>query len=202
MFRPGRPIWPLLVPFVFAIAAAWWGGWAYSIDTGGLTTTVHDLTMAYTGLWLAHATLFLGCLWVLNQTYYRRRQGSPAGRWQFSIRQLLIVMTILAILAVTLRSAQLIIDLWIWVVILLANNVLVALVTVVIHAARWHQLARIAAMAGVALLLGAVLVSIRTNREMLAINLIHVLILFAWLDFGSIIPEPAASMVLTSRDLN
>ena len=187
-FSRRRQYWRTLLTFAFAVAAALWAAPAY-----GPGDRDPAVAMAYAGLWLTHATFLFGVLWAFQRTRYARRWGYRENwrGWQFSTIQLLLIMTALAILIVVLRSAQLIHDVWLWVVILLVNNVCLAVACVVIQGTRWHAMVRLAAAAGVAVFMGMVLYATRTWPEIIAVNLIYAFVLVLWLEVGDILPRPA-----------
>jgi hypothetical protein len=188
-----QPLAQSLLAFGFAIAASWWAGLADLISNKNVGQTA----MAYAGVWLVHVALLLVILWAIKRTPYGRHWGETAsgGLWQFSLKQLLAIMTTFAILVTLLRRAQVIHDVWLWVILLLANNLAVALSGILIYSARWHVLAQIAVMAGLTALLGSILYLIRGWPEIIAVNLIHVFVLFAWLQVGEIIPKRDAAFV-------
>jgi hypothetical protein len=94
-------------------------------------------------------------------------------------------MTVMAILIVVLRSATDLQEVWLWVAVLLMNNLGIALSTFIIYDTRWPRVLKTAAIAGIAILFGALLALIRHNAwEMSAINLIHAFVLYVWLELG------------------
>ncbi|HEY3393422.1 MAG TPA: hypothetical protein VGK58_11995 [Lacipirellulaceae bacterium] len=177
-----------MVPFAFSIAAALWMGLARPRSVPQIS--FEQLVLAYSGLWLTHAAGLMSLLWALKRTKYGRRWSYPveAGIWQFSIKHMLVVMTTLAVLIFILRSADLIQEGWLWVVILIANNVGLALGCVLIQGTAWHVVVRLAAIAAVALLFAALPYVIRNWAGVFAENLIHAFVLFLWLEVGGIMP--------------
>jgi hypothetical protein len=181
--------WRFLVPFAMAFAGALWAGWV-SYDRVGLTAEAY--AVAHAGLWATHAALLMGLLWVLRQLSITSGLSfkNSASRWQFSIGQLLVLMTTVAILIVILRKAELIHEVWVWIAVLLANNVGIAIAVALIHTTDWHWLVRATVAAGVAIALGVVVLMInRSYSEILVINLIQTFVLFLWLEYGGLMHE-------------
>jgi hypothetical protein len=185
-----------IVPFAFSIAAALWMGLARPRTVPEIS--FEQLALAYCGLWLTHAAGLMSLIWALKQTAYGRRWSSPVdtGVWQFSIKHLLILMTTLAVLISILRSADLIHEAWMFVVILIANNCGLALACLLVQGATWHVVVRLAAIAAVALLTAALFHAIGNWDDAFAVNLIHAIVLFLWLEVGGIMParDPASAV--------
>lgn len=181
LFASRQQFMRAIVPFAFSIAAALWMG---------LARQAIQVVLAYSSLCLAHAAALIALLWALKRTKYGRRWSDPsdAGVWQFSIKHMLVVMTTLAVLVFILRSAVLFQEKWLLVVILIANNVGLALECVLVQGTAWHAILRSAAIAAVALLFGALLNAIRDWTDVFILNLIHAFVLFLWLEVGGIMP--------------
>jgi hypothetical protein len=182
-----RPLARSMVAFGFAIAASLWAGMADLISRKSLEQTA----TAYAGLWLSHVALLLILLWTVKRTAHGRHLGQSAGNvsWQFSTMHLFVMMTTLSVLIVLLRTSEIIQDVWLWVIIVIVNDVTVAIVCILILDARWHVIARCAVAAGIAALLGSILYLIRGWPEIIAVNLIHAFVLLAWLEVGGIMPK-------------
>jgi hypothetical protein len=176
-----------MVAFALAIAVAFWAGLAELISG----KSFEQIVLAYAGLWFIHVALLLALLWAMKRTAYGRHwePRADAAVWQFSMKHLLAMMTTFAVLMVVLRGAKIIQEVWLWVILLIVNNIGLALSCILIHGTHWHGAARVAATAGVAALLGSLLYLVRGWPEMIAVNLIHAFVVIAWLQVGGIMPQ-------------
>ena len=108
------------------------------------------------------------------------------------MKHLLVAMTTIAVLVFVLRSSEMIRDVWLWVAIVIVNNTGVALACVLVQSAPWHVVLRVAATAGIAARRSAALLyAINRWPDVIAVNLIHALLLFLWLEVGGIMPRAA-----------
>jgi hypothetical protein len=196
LFSRGQQLARLISPFALAIAAALWMG--LSSPRYWPDISFEQITLAHCGLWLTHAAGLMSLLWALKRTTYARRWNFrvDTGVWQFSIKHLLIVMTTVAVLIFILRSADLIHEVWMFVVVLIANNGGLALACVLIQGTAWHAILRLAAIAAVAVLFGALLHALGNWDDAFVANLIHAFVLFLWLEVGGILPArgPASAI--------
>lgn len=141
---------------------------------------------------LATAALVMA-LWILRGTSFWRRRTGVAHTYQYSLAHLLVVMTVVAILAATMRANPTFGDAkWL-------NGaftgciVLLAVCAVLIWSQPWHWLRRLAATLGVALLLGTaiwLLASFGPPSLLVfsAYFLIQATVLNAWLGLTPILP--------------
>jgi hypothetical protein len=198
-FSPRSGYWRCFIPFAVAFTAALCAGWV-SHDRIGLTSG--EYAIAHAGIWATQAALVLGVLWILRKSALQPdlAQKNRASRWRFSIAQLLVLMTTAAILVVILRKAELIHRVWVWIVFLLVNNLAIAVAIVLIQTTGWRRLSRAAASAGVAIMLGVIMMLIRRGySDALEINVIHAFILFAWLEFGGLMTDHSSSVPTSSQ---
>jgi hypothetical protein len=152
------------------------------------------MAMAWLGLWISQVMLLLVLLWLLRQTTFGVRWDPhrSAARWQFSIMHLLAAMTTLAITLAILRHAKALQEVPSTAAIVILSSVGIAFAAVVLQAFRWHGLLRLASLAGIAMILGIVMQNIAGDRQnLLAFHLIQAIVLFLWLQFGEILPNPA-----------
>ncbi len=200
LFSSRQQLTRFFVPVGFAVAAALWT--ALTFPPAMPHVPGEQIALAYSGLWLTHAAGLMALVWVLKRTTYGRRWGDPVevGLWQFSMKHLLMAMTTFAVLVFVLRSSEMIRDVWLWVAIVIVNNTGVALACVLVQSAPWHVVLRVAAIAGIAALLGSLLYAINRWPDVIAVNLIHALLLFLWLDVGGILPRTARQAPLTRKD--
>jgi hypothetical protein len=188
LFSSRQQLTRLFVPVVFAVAAALWTALTFPVTAPNVPW--EQIALAYSGLWLTHAAGLMALVWVLKRTTYGRRWGHPveAGAWQFSMKHLLVAMTTFAVLVFVLRSSAMIRDAWLGVAIVIVNSTGVALACVLVQSAPWHVVLRVAAIAGLAALLGSLLYAMNLWPDVIAVNLIHALVLFLWLEVGEILP--------------
>ena len=103
------------------------------------------------GIYGSLAAALMAALWTLQRTSrWKRLSGIDAPAWQFSIGQLLAVMTLVALLITSLRGSELLfgkIDVWRFLLALTICDVLVVVPTIVLWAIRWDWLFRLLAAA-------------------------------------------------------
>ena len=94
-------------------------------------------------------------LWVLKRTeFWRRLTGAGPVVWQYSITHLLGVMTLVAVLVVSLRHTELLTEWWKPLVALTVGDVVIAVATTVIWAGKEHAVIRLAAICAAAIVVG------------------------------------------------
>ena len=143
-------------------------------------------------------------LWVLKRTeFWRRLTGAGPVVWQYSITHLLGVMTLVAVLVVSLRHTELLTEWWKPLVALTVGDVVIAVATTVIWAGKEHAVIRLAAICAAAIVVGLCEAPAQTivptvpptsfSRfhlwvEMVVYTLIIALVIFAWLELVPIVP--------------
>ncbi len=202
LFSSRQQLTRLFMPVVFTVAAALWTALTFPVSAPNIPW--EQIALAYSSLWLTHAAGLMALLWVLKRTTYGRRWGYPVevALWQFSMKHLLMAMTTFAVLVFVLRSSEMIRDVWLWVAIVIVNNTCVALACVFVQSAPWHVVLRVAAIAGIAALLGSLLYAINRWPDVIAVNLIHALLLFLWLEVGGILPARARASAADMEGLS
>jgi len=182
--------WRWLAPFAVASAAAWLTSWLYE-PMQHFNPNRYELAMAYSGLWMVQVAVLLAIVWLLHQTSFAERWGhqSHVGRWRFSVKHVLAVMTVLAVLIVVLRQAKLIHDFWFLVLSWVINNVGVAVAVLGICTSRSHIVLRLAAALGIAAILSLSVEMPAGEADSLAINLIQAIVMFVWLEISGIVPR-------------
>jgi hypothetical protein len=121
---------------------------------------------------------------------YRSRVPTAA---QFSMKHLFVLMTGIALMAAILGGSKLFRESWFIPSLLVANNVLIAVVALAFWFSRWHWVGRVAATLAVTLFVGWCLTFLREHLsgQFEIMNCIQALIVLAWLDWGEIIRRPS-----------
>jgi hypothetical protein len=153
-------------------------------------------------------------LWILKRTeFWRRLTGAGPVVWQYSIANLLGAMTIVALLVVSLRHTQLLVDWWQPLAALIVGDVVIAVTTTVLWAGKEHSVIRLAATCAAAIVVGLCeapaqtivpnvpptsFSNFRLWVEMVVYTLIIALVIFTWLELVPIVPisrrpKPAAA---------
>lgn len=188
-----KSAWTRFVPGVGAVVATL--VIAMSTNEPVIFQAAFTTYLSYFGL---HAALLVAALWLFERTaFWRRRSGIPRD-WQYSLAHLLIVMTVVAILAVALRSSPYFgDDRWINIV-FVCSSVALAVASVFLWSLTWHWLLRLAAVLGFAWWLGAVF--IWTNNQGLHLStilsthyLLQAIVLCVWLGCGPVLPNRITS---------
>jgi hypothetical protein len=159
------------------------------------------------GSYAALVAALVAALWILKQSLlWRRTASNSSTRWQFSIGQVLVVMTIVAILLTALRGPEFAADAgeWKYIVAISLCDVLIVLATVIfaiVIGAWWIRLAVDCAVAGT---LGALLtlaasvgllgqlMTVPFQQEVIsymAYAIVISLVLFAWLELSTVLPR-------------
>ena len=186
-----KDVWTRLAPLL-AVAVA-------SVAIGLLDESPWTVGLPYYGL---YAAMLLAALWVFERTPFWRRRRGAATSWRYSMANLLIVMTIIAVLASVIRNSPLFeqhpgVNL-----LFLCSSVAVAMASVVLWSLTWHWLLRLAAVLGFAEFVGGTLFwfalqVVPLPLEVLAPllvfivappHLIQALVLSAWLGLTPILP--------------
>jgi hypothetical protein len=150
-----------------------------------------ELGMVYFSLWTVQLLLVIGGVWFLRHTSLGERWGhcAPIGRWQFSLKHLLAIMTFTPIALVAVKETRSIGDVWLPLVLWTLNNAILAVAAAIVHMARFHPVVRLASLAALAIAFGLFLEGINLGPESMAINLIQASVVFLWLEFGQLIPQ-------------
>jgi hypothetical protein len=143
--------------------------------------------LPYLGL---HAALLLAALWVFRRSQYWRRRSGVQTEWQFSLAQLLFVMTIVALLAATMRQSAMNDLTDVASLGLLAGSVVMAIASVAIWSRDIHWLLRLASVLAAAIGLSAMF--ILEDRFMVMFTMMHFLVqaivISSWLALGDVLP--------------
>jgi len=192
-FSRAPRLWRWLAPLAFAIASVPTTTWLYNRGPTNWIFDSFEMAVVYLSLWVGQMSLIIAGLWFLRHTTFGQRWGHRAdsGRWQFSMKHVLVVMTVTPILIVFLREAKIIHAIWIPIVAWAASSALLAVAAATICAAPWHAVLRLAALAALASLFAVVIAVFfgLGDPKAVPINLIQAAVLFVWLQFGGLIPQ-------------
>jgi hypothetical protein len=193
VFNPGRRVWSVLI-VVAALGIA-------VVATAKLFDDRIWEMIAFLG---TYATLLILSLWTVKHTRLWPADGAATrGIWQFSVGQLLALMTVVAVLLVMFRGSELIPGAEVATDVATSSALVVA--ALVIWVRPWHVLLRLATLLFVAGLLGLadwIHASWSANSDFgsrageipisIADSAIQALVIFIWLEVGRIIPRAAA----------
>jgi hypothetical protein len=165
-----------------------------------LTAALADLHVGETAAFYAsHVTGLAISLWIVKQTrLWRDAAPSPRpSRWQFSVAQLLLLMTLVAVLIASLRDGELADRHPVHILFaIVATSVALGVAAVAIWLRPWrHAMFRLAAMLAAGGVIGWAAEAAVFPLSVMAVQscLLEVVLIFAWLELGRIIPrgEPA-----------
>lgn len=159
------------------------------------------------GIYGSFAAILMIALWLLSCTaWWKRATHRESATWQFSLLQLMAVMTLSAVLITALRASELLFEdfsIWNVLVVLTVSDVLVVVATLAIWTTPWHWALRLAAAIVTASMIGAlqtllaglgvfgsgVVSSVANDLPPdLVYRILLTLVLFAWLEIGGIVP--------------
>ena len=204
VFRSPGKIWSLLaVTFAVLVCAV------LDVVCDG-SATARELV----GIYAVFAASLVGTLWILRRSApWRRITGDSSIVWQFSIGQVLVVTTLVALVITALRGSELLqeYELWRLLVALTICDVLLVVATMLAWAVPSNVFFRLAgaclaaAAIGVLLAVAATAGILGQNTQttltqdripIVAYAIVISLTLFAWLEFGSIVrhKQPATSV--------
>jgi hypothetical protein len=140
--------------------------------------------LAYYGF---HAAFLLASLWILQRTQFWNRLTGVSSEWRFSLLQLLLVMTLIAILMSAMRRSPFFLE-FKWHTIGSASGfVALSIASVLAWYLVEHLLMRLSCVFGVSVLLGTLL-KMTDFSFTYAHYLIQGIVLTIWLDSGQILP--------------
>jgi hypothetical protein len=172
-----------IVPFVVGLAA---GLFAAEAERPG-SPEKWDEDIAFIGLFWVHVVVAIVALWSLKPTSLVRDGGARihTGAWRFSTKNLMVLMTVTAVLVALLGRNRLLSGDWGWVVSLAVGNVAMLLVAIGLHRARLHRIFRFAGVCATALLIGAAWkwsgFVIGGGMNLIAFYLIQAVVVWLWL---------------------
>jgi hypothetical protein len=192
-FTSFRSVWTRLSPLLFAILAAFIVTIALSEPSTFFSSYVSSLTF-----FCLYAALLLAAIWLLKRTSFWRRRTGIAMTWQFSLANLLIGTTVVAVLSAMLRSSPLFGETANFLFIFC--SIALSILTVVLWSLAWHGLLRLAAVFASAMFLAVLgLVVMQLDEPgvyspvLLVIYgahfLLQAIMLVLWLGIGGLIPR-------------
>jgi len=192
--RLTKTFWTRIAPWLGVILATLLGG-MFTLDM--LTTW-----LAYYGV---HAALLLAALWLFERTKFWQRRSGGSTSWRYSLANLLLVLTVVAVLLGAIRNTQLVYTKG-WVhPFFNFGSVALAFVGVVSWSVSRHWVMQTAVVLGFAMILGACfLLTPEYYTAPLfplfigAHYLIQGIVMSAWLSFGSVLPVSQASVAAES----
>jgi hypothetical protein len=198
--RAEKSMWTRISPLLAIIYATLiWGMFSEAIWIGkvGEEWSVRmSLGLVNQGL---HAALLLAMLWLLKRTALWKRRCDWANEWQFSIADLLVVITVVAVLGAAMRFAKVYDDLdWLgWgEIVLMGGPALLAMSGVLIWSLWWpHWVLRASGVIGVAIGLAAIVLvaerAFHTDYPVVVSTyfLIQAVVLMVWLAWGPLLPR-------------
>jgi hypothetical protein len=142
-------------------------------------------------LYAVDITILMVTLWLLRAISNRYRKVAA----QFSILNLLGVMTLVAVLVVLLRAATDLQQAWAFTSAFIAINNLIAVACLLISRSSWQWVLRLCAALAIGLFLGWSLTLVRRDLagNLEAMGAIQALVIFTWLELGSILPTAPIS---------
>jgi hypothetical protein len=178
--RSKRRVISWLVPILAVLACS--GAFALIDASNGAV----DI-LPYFGI---HAALLLIALWFLRRTSFWKRRSGLGSELKFSIAQLLVLMTVVAVLISAMRFSNIFEGEWFWEFALLCGAVLLAVTSVAIWSLNCHGLLRLAGTFAMALACGAFFFLSGQYLLMFALidYLVQSIVLSAWLSWGGILP--------------
>jgi hypothetical protein len=146
-----------------------------------------------------HVAFLLLALWVLKRSNFWQRRFETIRAWQFSVADLLIVMTAVAVLASGMRYSLIVSEGGGLILAMVACTVILAVASAVMWSLSLHWIIRLAATLGVAVLLGFAFGGVAKQglvfAKIIGVDfLIQAAVLSIWLGIGGVLPvTPAPS---------
>jgi hypothetical protein len=198
--RSEQSTWTRLSPLLAVVLATLvWGLFSETnwIGKVGKEWSVRmSLSFVHQGL---HAALLLAMLWLLKRSALWKRRGYSTAEWKFSIADLLVVTTVVAVLGAAMRFTKLWDNLDLLGgadIVLMGGPAVLAMSSVLIWSLwRTHWVLRASGVMGVAIgLVACVLVAERTFYTGYPVVvsthfLIQAVVLIVWLAWGPLLPR-------------
>ncbi len=136
-----------------------------------------------------YVTALLFSLWLYKSVLALRNRLRKTT--QFSMKDLLMLMTLTAVLAALLGEAKMLQQSWAFTFFFILNGVTVAIASLVFGSRAWHWIWRLAATLAVAIGGGWCLAFLRPHLagDLEVLNCLEAFMILIWLEFGEIIPS-------------
>jgi hypothetical protein len=153
-------------------------------------TETGSVVFGAAGISATHLVTLIVMLWVIRAAERRRRDSAES---QFSVKNLLVLMTIVAVVAALLGGVTGIQQRLAWIFHFLGNNVAVAVATFLLWSRKRHWVWRLLAVLVVSALFGWCLTLSRPDLspEAIWMSCLQAVVVFVWLEWGGIIPRAA-----------
>jgi hypothetical protein len=196
-----NPALSRLVPFLSVLVASLaWGMFSFEHfnDQSGFEEWLERVSSAlvYHGV---HAALLLAMLWLFKRTTFWKQRSNSLAEWKFSIADLLVVMTVVAMLGAGLQLTNVLWDLTS--IGFLVSSLVLPLASVLFWSLAQPWIIRLPALLGCAMLLGlavSLTFGIPDGEVILTFEthfLIQAIVLSIWLGCGRILPQHRVSGV-------
>lgn len=188
-------IWTQIAPLFAVVLAALIQGLYIQLPGHYRDVTTFTTCLGYLGL---HAVLLLAALWLMQRTNFWQRRTESARTWRFSLFQLLVAMTVTAVLTALMRTNEFFGE-GKWTNIAFeCSYVALAIASVVLWSLAWNWFLRLAGVLCVAALFSVVAFFIFFRQisgfGMNVINILHAyyliqaIVFSLWLGVGPILP--------------
>jgi hypothetical protein len=186
--------------FVFSPTQPWrrWlvAGLAIAIATVAIwfVEPPNEPITEYLALTAAYAMATLLGLWLYKVVLTFRRRGA-ATEAQFSMKDLFVLTTCIAVLTALLGGTNMMHEVGTFITFFILTNALIAIASLIFWSRSWNWFLRLAATLALAIFAGWCLVFTRRHLagELEVMSCIQALIIFIWLTFGGIVPNPGNS---------
>jgi hypothetical protein len=179
--------------FVWRVAAPFAAGCVAGVLTN-LAIKFPDDIIPHVGFYWINAAAALVVLWLLMPTriFRRTRPDDDKAAWRFSIWNLLIVTTVVAIMLRLLGKNTRIHDAAEVIGVIVVGNIFLLVIVAGISTTAWHGLVRLAASLGAAWAIGAVCQvadnELSRNFDLTAYHVVQALVIIVWLELVPIMP--------------
>jgi hypothetical protein len=185
--------WRWLAPLIASLLSAAILLMTFSLNdrvTLPTDVTVAEFYRYLTGIYVVYAAPALLSLWLLKPSPLVRRAGGSDRRppWQFSVGNLLILITGTSLLLPVLVENELLGDVALKQSAVIAGNLALLVTIVIVSSQAWQWLIRIGASLAAAITIGGVCELSGVEIDFVPYYLIYGTILIAWLELGPVLP--------------
>jgi hypothetical protein len=154
----------------------------------------------YVAAYGLEASVLVVALWIFRGTRYWRRHTGVAHEWKYSVAQLLVAMTVMAVLTMAMRGSPFFFgDTQLLSIAFTSSFAILAIWSVFAWSTSLHWLTRLAAVVGLALVFGGLFWLAADFGPVISLALashfvIQAIVLSAWLGLGQILPINEVSL--------